>query len=168
MRSFQAAILSFSLAHPKLIIGFIALITLVLGALILRVDVDTDPENMLASDNPVRVLNTSIKDEFGARDMIAIAIVDEGGVLNPTDLTAASRLIADIEQLPDVPDGVVSFRSATDVPETTLTEGDVDRIVAAVKSSPLLADRVLSPGSTGLAVFIPLHSKDEPNRLQIE
>ena len=70
-----------------------------MGAAILRVDVDTDPENMLSSSNSVRVLNRSIADEFGTKNMLVLGIVDEAGVLNASTLGNAARLVSDIKGL---------------------------------------------------------------------
>jgi predicted RND superfamily exporter protein len=117
MASLQESILNFALNRPKLVIVAAVLITIVLGALILRVDVDTDPENMLRSSDPVRVLNQSIKADFGARDVIVLGIVDEGGVLNSETLTRTARLVDEIKALDGVvPTGVGSFTMAGDIP----------------------------------------------------
>ena len=168
MRPFQEALLEFSLSRPRLVVTLTVLITVVLGALILRVDVDTDPENMLPSDDPTRILNRSIREEFGTRDMLALAIVDEGGLLNPADLTAASRLIGKIERLPGVAEGVVSFRTAAAVPEAQLSPSDVTQIVTAIGDNALLAGRVITADGTGLAVFIPIESKDDADNIATE
>lgn len=44
----QMAIVELGIARPKLVLFAALIATVVLGALILRVEVDTDPENMLA------------------------------------------------------------------------------------------------------------------------
>ena len=93
-----------------------------------RVDVDTDPENMLPHDDPVRVLNRSIQSDFGTRDMIVLGIVNDDGVLTSETLAKTSRLIDEIKALPGViPEGIVSLNSAIDVPEGELSPEDVSR-----------------------------------------
>ena len=53
--SFQSAIVELGIARPKLIIMSALVLTIVLlVALVLRVEVDTDPENMLSSSNPAQ------------------------------------------------------------------------------------------------------------------
>ena len=77
VRTIPLALVELSLRRPRWIIGAIAVLTVVLGAAILRVQVDTDPENMLRDDNPVRVLNESLAEDFGLGPVIALGIVDE-------------------------------------------------------------------------------------------
>ena len=125
---------------------------------------DTDPENMLPGDDPVRVLNRSIQSDFGTRDMIALGIVNEDGVLTSETLAKTSQLIDEIKTLPGViPEGIVSFKSAIDVPEGELSHEDVSRIASAVDENPLLAGRVISPDRKGLAIYVPLESKGDAN-----
>ena len=52
--------------------------------------VDTDPENMLPADEPVRLLHNSMKKELQLYDMVVVGVVDEkdpDGVFNPETLT---------------------------------------------------------------------------------
>jgi hypothetical protein len=164
MQSVREVIVELGLRWPRMVILGAILITLALGALIVRVEIDTDPENMLPSDDPVRVLNRSMRDDFGTRDMIVLGIIDEGGVLTPETLTAAARVVDEIGSLDGVvPEGIVSFKSATDVPNGGLSQEDVDSIAAAVNENALFAGRVISPDEQGLAVYVPLESKGDAN-----
>ncbi|MFQ5873280.1 MAG: hypothetical protein ACE5JL_05715, partial [Dehalococcoidia bacterium] len=106
IRSLRGAIVELGLSRPKTVILGVILITLALGGLIVRVETDTDPENMLPSNDPVRVLNRSMREDFGTRDMIVLGIVDEDGVMNPETLTTTSRLLDEISALDGVmPEG---------------------------------------------------------------
>ncbi len=117
MKSVQEAIVGFPLHWPKMVILGAALITVVLAAAIVRVDVDTDPENMLPGDDPVRVINRSIRSDFGTRDMIVLGIINEDGVLTSETLARTSLLIDENKTLDGVVlEGIVSFKSAIDVP----------------------------------------------------
>jgi predicted RND superfamily exporter protein len=150
--------------RPRLVVVGALLVTLVLAALIVRVEADTDPENMLRSDDPVRVLNRSMRDDFGTREMLMLGIVDSEGTLSAETLSASARLIDDIKALDGtVPDGVVSFASTGVVPSEPMSAADADVVVGAVEANPLLAGRVISSDGTALAVFIPLESKDAAN-----
>jgi len=71
-----------------MIAAIVATIVL-LVALVLRVEVDTGPENMLSASNRVRVLNRSIAEECGAKNMLVLGIVNESGVLNGVTLENA-------------------------------------------------------------------------------
>ena len=124
---------------------------------------------MLSSDHPVRVLNGSIKAEFGTRDMIVLGIIDESGVLTGDTFTRTSALVDHIKTLDGVvPEGVVSFKSATDVAEGELSQEDVDEIAGAVGENALLAGLVITPDSKGLVIFIALESKGDADEVASE
>ena len=134
----------------------------VLGALMVRVETDTDPENMLPGDHSVRVLNGSLRDDFGTGDILALGIIDEGGVTNPEVLTAAAELTRQIETLDGlVPGSVVSFASALEIGEGPVSAGQADEIVAAVEANPLLRGRVISPDGTAIGIFATLESEGQ-------
>ena len=87
LNSIPEAVVGFAMDRPRLVMLLTVLVTVVLlAAIVLRVDVDTDPENMLPSDDPVRVLNRSIQSDFGTRDMIVLGIVNDDGVLTSETL----------------------------------------------------------------------------------
>ena len=162
--SIGSAIVGLAINRPRFIIASALFIALVLAALMVRVQIDTDPENMLPTDDPVRVLNDSIRQDFGTKDVIALGIVDEGGVLRPETISAASLLIDDISVIDGVVgEQVVSFKSATDVPSGALSTDDVDSIAAAVSENALFAGRVISADAEALAIVIPLESKSDAN-----
>jgi len=164
MDSFRDGIVELGLRRPKTVILGSLIVTLVLGALVVRVQIDTDPENMLPGDDPARVLNESMRDDFGVRPMIALGIIDEDGVLTPEMMTAAAAVIDEIGAVDGVvSEGIASFKSAGDVPPGELSQADVDEIASAVEANPLLAGRVISPDGRGLAVYVPLESKGDAN-----
>ena len=133
------------------------LITVALAALMIRIDVDTDPENMLPSDDPVRMLNRSLRADFGTRDMTILGIIEDAGVLNAETLGKAARLIRGLESVKGVvPGETVSFLSATNVPDGDLNGEDVARVVGAVDDNPVLAGKVFSAHGNALAVYVPL------------
>jgi predicted RND superfamily exporter protein len=162
--SIGSAIVELGIRRPRWVITAAILITVVLAAATVRIEIDTDPENMLPGDDPVRVLNERIRDEFGTRDMIVLGIVDEGGVLTPETIAAASPLVDEIAIVDGVvPEEIVSFKSATDVPSGELSQRDVDGISAAVNENALFAGRVISPDGRGLAIYVPLEDKGDAN-----
>ena len=109
-RTFPRGVVELGLRWPKAVLLAAVVITLALGALIYRAEIDTDPENMLPSDNPVRVLNRSMRADFGTRDMLVVGVVDQGGVVTGGHLAAAARLIDEIGRLDRVvPEGIISF-----------------------------------------------------------
>lgn len=164
MESLRDGIVELGLRRPKTVILGSLILTLILGALSFRVQIDTDPENMLPGDDPVRVLNESMREDFGVRPMIALGIIDEDGVLTPETMTAAAAVIEEIGAVDGVvSEGIVSFKSASDVPPGELSQTDVDQIASAVEENPLFAGRVISPDGQGLTVYVPLESKGDAN-----
>ena len=107
-------ITAFSLRHYKLVTGLMAAlaIAVLLGAalpslhlikplpesvknfsrslsFLPTVTVDTDPENMLSPDEPVRVFHDEMKKRMDLHDMIVVGVVNEhdpNGVFNPSSL----------------------------------------------------------------------------------
>jgi predicted RND superfamily exporter protein len=154
LNAIQSAIVELGIARPKLVLTGALIVTIVLlVALVLRVTVDTDPENMLSSSHPVRVLNQSIAEEFGAKNMLVLGIVDDEGVLNPGTLANAARLVEDIKALDRVEsEGVLSFTSITAVPDGDLSEADVVRIARDIAGDSLLGNRVISEDGMALAI----------------
>lgn len=67
MYGLHEPIVDFSRTRPRPVIAVILLITRALGGATVRIEVDTDPENMLPSSNETRILNESIRDELGVR-----------------------------------------------------------------------------------------------------
>ena len=67
--------MQFSIRRPKVIMAITLL--MVIGALLQfpKISVDTDPENMLPEDAPVRVFHRAMKKEFALYDLIVIGIV---------------------------------------------------------------------------------------------
>jgi hypothetical protein len=163
------AIVELGIARPKLVLFAALIATVVLGALILQVKVDTDPENMLSSSNSVRVLNRSIAEEFGTKNMLVLGIVEEPGVLNADTLGKASRLVSDIKGIENIePEGVLSFTSVSAVPSGDFNEDDVKIIADALAADSILGSRVISEDGTGLAIYIPLREKGDVNGVTSE
>jgi len=150
----------FGLNRPKTVIIGALVITMILMSLIATAKIDTDPENRLPSDDPVRVLNHSIRTDFGTSDMIALGIINESGVLTEDILEKTSELVDEINDIHGVvTGGVISFAAATQGAEL----GDPEAVAAAVAGNPLLAGKVISPDGKGLALYVPIESKSVAN-----
>jgi len=86
---FGERIADYSIRHYKLVTAIMVLFTLGLGALIPQILVDTDPENMLSEDEPVRVFHNQTKKDFVLSDMVVLGVVnnkDPNGVFNQSSL----------------------------------------------------------------------------------
>lgn len=85
----------FPLHNPKLITAIMVLCTVLLGAMIIKVQVDTDPENMLSEDETVRVFHNQMKKEFTLHDVVVLGVVNEthpDGVFNTGTLSRVHTL----------------------------------------------------------------------------
>jgi hypothetical protein len=79
----------FSTRHPRLVAALVVLATVLAASFVPRVHIDTDPENMLSRDDPVRVFHDEMKEQFAVHDMIVVGAVNEeheDGVFNPGSL----------------------------------------------------------------------------------
>ena len=178
-------IIGFSLKKPKAVIAAMLAVTLIIGAFIVRVHVDTDPENMLSEDEHVRVFHAQTKKEFGLHDVVVLGVVNEenpDGVFNPATLKkvhALSKFAATLADPDDptrkvvardiiAPDNVdniiqaglgqVRFEWLMQEPPTTREEAL--KVRDAALDNPLLKGTMVSEDGKALAVYLPITKKD--------
>ncbi len=182
-------ITDFSLSHYKLVTVVMVVLTLALGALIPRIRVDTDPENMLSADEVVRVFHTQTKKDFVLHDIVVVGIVNNTnptGVFNPDslrriyDLTQYARTLRwPSEEDPNQEAGVIEVDllapSMVDhigqggpgvvtfewlMPKPPETEAEALEIRDKAMSNPLLKGTVVSDDGKAICLYLPLTSKD--------
>ena len=176
-----------------LTIGFVAAPTLAPDAFpaLQALKVDTDPENMLADDELVRVFHNAMKAEFDLHDLIIVGIVQPGhpeGVFNP-------RTLANVHALAEFADGVrwtddgetrgvigidiiapstvdsieqaglgaVSFSWLMPDPPETQEAALAVRTKAA--NIPMLRGTLVSGDGLAIALYVPITSKDVSYRV---
>lgn len=141
-----------------------------------KIMIDTDPENMLNADEPVRVAHHNLKHDFKLADLIVVGIVDEtdpNGVWRPEVLKRIEKLTKKIMKI----DGVIKVDtmslSASDTIEAGAglldvhvimkrapkTQEAADALKAQVLSNPLLAEKLASSDGQGLAIYVPIEDK---------
>ncbi len=178
-------IIGFSMEKPKQVTLIMVIVTLILGSLIARVKVDTDPENMLSEDEAVRIFHHQVKEEFSLYDAVVLGVVNEkdpNGVFNPATLgrihvlTEFAKNLAD----PDNPDkrvvtqnviapgtvdsieqggpGQIRFQWLMQKPPKT--SEDALKIRDSAMSNPLLKGTMVSENGKALAIYLPITSKD--------
>ena len=155
-----------SMSNPRRVITAAVVITLVLGALFVRVSVDTDPENMLPADNEVRVLNADLRQAFGTGDMIVVGVFADSSLVTPETLTAAVAVHDQLATRDGVDEAtMISVRTAVDGagPET---DDDALAIASTISMDPLLAGNVLSADEDTFAFFVPLDSKSDAQQVR--
>ena len=148
--------------------------------------IDTDPENMLAVDEPVRVFHNEKKAAFGLYDMVVVGVVNEAhenGVFNRKSLTEIYQLTEYIKALDLTPEDDGSGIITADIiaPSTVdnieqaglgavrfnwLMQGPPKNELAAAAIAqkaahiPLLENTLVSDKRKALALYIPITAKD--------
>ena len=167
-----------STERPRTVYLMVLVLTLALGALIPRIHVDTDPENMLPADQPDRVFHNLVEQRFTLHDAIVVGAVNEDhpdGVFNPESLSALVELTDAILAMDGVIDrDLMSLSTADNItqagPGTIRFEwmmqqapGDATGALAirdAVDRLPLLENTLVSGDGKAAAIYVPIESKD--------
>ncbi|MBD3296762.1 MAG: MMPL family transporter [Candidatus Omnitrophica bacterium] len=179
-------IIRFCVKRPRAVMLIVGV--LVLAGLIQfpKIKVDTNPENMLPGDEPVRVFDHRIKEEFGLYDFIILGVVNEDapeGVFTPATLKNVyflSNSIKGIEGVigheiisPATKDdieqagpGSVRFKWLMDKPPYTPEEAR--HIRERAMANPLYYGTIISENGKALSLFIPIESKDMSYRVSRE
>jgi len=187
---FRQKLTDYSLRHYKLVTVLMVTFVLALGALIPKIKIDTDPENMLSPDEPVRIFHNLNKEKFALHDIVVLGIVNEkdpNGVFNPASLTriyeltefAKTELRWPDEKDPDKQIGVIEVDilapSTVDhigqggpgvvnfewlMKKPPTTLPEALQIRDKAMSNPLLKGTVVSEDGKAICIYLPLTSKD--------
>ncbi len=187
-------ITDYSIKHYKLITIIMAAFTLVLGSLITRIKVDTDPENMLSEHEPVRVFHDHTKKAFNLSDLVVVGVVnnkDPNGIYNQSSLTKIFELAQFAEKLqwqdkndpnkqigvidvdlmaPSTVDHIGQGGPGTVVFEYLMnkppqTKEQAFEIKQKAQSNPILEGTVFSEDGKAACLYLPLTSKDLSYRI---
>lgn len=169
--------LNFSLNHPWKIVGLVLVLTLSLGLQIPKIQIDTDPENMLSEEEFVRVFHNQVKKEFNLHDMIVLGVVNEehgDGVFNPATLEKVFQLTRKIEALEGVIEvdllapskvddiqqaGLGTVRFEWLMPSPPKNPAEALRIRDRARDNPMLYGTLLSEDGKALCLYIPIQTK---------
>ena len=182
---FSSRVIQLSLHKPRAVTIAMLLFTLIVGAFIVRVHVDTDPENMLSADEEVRVFHDQTKKDFGLYDVVVLGVVNEhhpDGVFNPETLQRINTLSKFAATLvdPDDPerrvvsrdiiapnnvdnilqDGLGQVRFEWLMKDAPTTREQALEIRDYALANPLLKGTMVSEDGKALAVYIPITQKD--------
>ncbi|MDP8266195.1 MAG: MMPL family transporter [Candidatus Aceula meridiana] len=168
----------FSIRKPKVLIWIIAAFAILALIQYPRIKVDTDPENMLPSDAPVRVFNREMKKEFAIYDLVVIGVInneDPNGVFNIETLTKIYNITEEIKKVdgviaseiiaPSTKDniqqagvGTVRFNWLMEAPPKNQQEALLVRDEA--QDNPMFHGSLVSEDGKALALYIPIEKKD--------
>ncbi len=187
----------YSLKHYKLITIVMVVFTLVTGALIPLIKVDTDPENMLSEDEPVRLFHNQTKESFSLSDIVVVGIVnnkDPNGVFNPSSLARIYELseFARTLQWPDKndPDKQIGVIEVDLLAPSTVdhigqggpgvvtfewlmkspprTGAEALAVRDKAMSNPLLKGMLISEDGKAICLYLPLTSKDLSHEVYVK
>ena len=188
MKSFRNFIVDFSVNHHVLILVMTILFTLATGAFFPFVTIDTDPENMLETNEPARVFHNESKKKFNLSDIVVVGIINErdpNGVFNPATLKRIHELTEFARNLrwkdedrPELSSGVIEVDiiapSMVDhmsqqglgtisfewlMPRPPETGKEALAIRDRVLSNPLLKGRMVSEDGKAICIYLPLTDK---------
>src|SRR3989339_42694 len=100
---FKFSLVEFSVDHPRWVVFLTVLVTLGFLTQFPKVQIDTNPKNMLPRTSDVRVFNDKVEKTFSIyEDTIVLGIVHDNGVLNRETLRKIQRLTDEILKLKGV------------------------------------------------------------------
>lgn len=197
----------FSINRPRLVTGVMIAVTLALLLLaalptlfpgvffmLPPLRVDTDPENMLSSDEPVRVFHNQMKKALTLYDIVVVGVVndkDPDGVFNPASLEKIHRLTEFAKTLrwprrddPTQYEGVVVSEllapSTVDnieqgglgevrfewlMPEPPKTREEAHAIRDKAMRLPFLKGTLVSESGKMISLYLPITAKDQSYRV---
>ncbi len=185
----KQGLVDYSIRHYKLVAVLMVIFTLVTGAMIPFMKVDTDPENMLSKNEAVRVFHNLAKQEFALHDIVVVGIVNNknpNGVFNPHSLSRIYELTEFSKTLRwpsenDPGEQVGVIESDLLAPSTVdyigqggpgvvtfewlmnkppTTEAEALEIRDKAMSNPLLKGTLVSEDGRAICLYLPLSSKD--------
>ncbi len=185
MSKLRDSLIDLSTKRYKLVALAVALFTIITGAFLPSVMIDTDPENMLEKSEPVRVFHNESKAEFGLSETIVLGVVNEhdpDGVFNPSTLKRIYELteyaktlrwddkgrssgVIEVDMVaPSLVDhmaqngpGSIRFEWLMARPPETREEACAIRDKAL--SNPLLKGQMISEDGKALCIYLPLTDK---------
>jgi len=184
----KSHIIELSIRRHRWIAVAILLFTLATGMFLPWMTMDTDPENMLEQDAPVRVFHNETKKRFSLSETIVVGVVNEkhpDGVFNPDTLGRVFELTRFAASLrwenPDRPgeysgvieadmiapsvaehmaqDGPGSIRFEWLMPRPPTTREEALSIRDKALSDPLLKGQMISEDGKALCLYLPLTDK---------
>ncbi|MDF1644175.1 MAG: MMPL family transporter [Pseudomonadales bacterium] len=176
-------IVTFSLNNPKRVMWFVAIMVVILAAMFPRIHVDTDPENMLPTDQSDRVVHNTLKKQFSLHDMIVVGVVNDthaDGIYNHNSLAAIHQLSSAIEQIDGViredlrslatadnvtQEGAGTIRFEWMMNQAPKTQQAVSRIKEAVNHLPMLQNTLVSGDGKAAGIYVPIVEKDQSYRI---
>lgn len=178
-------IAQFSIEKAKTITWVMVISTLILSLMMIRIKVDTDPENMLSENEAVRIFHHQVKKDFSLHDMVVLGVVNEvnpNGIFNPESLkhiyelsqyagtlkdpeNPERRVVKRDMMAPDnvdaiIQDGIGQVRFEWLMSKPPGSQAEADKIRDRAMNNPLFKGTMVSEDAQAMAIYIPITSKD--------
>jgi len=175
--------IEFSIKHPWAVIGITIAISLFFAFQFPKIVIDTNPENMLPADEPVRLFDHETKDDFALSDFIAVGVVTEESAFTPDLLNRVFKIASGIEEIEGViAEDILAPSTVDDIRQgeagslviSTLMEDEIesqpeaDYIFSRIMANPILRGKIASDDGKALALFVPIESKEISSRIADE
>lgn len=172
----------FSVEHRKWVFWGLLLICGLFIAQLPNIQIDTDPENMLPSDNPARIFHNQTKQTFSMYDSIVVGAVNQQGIYNPKSLAAIhslSEFALGIEGV--VKSDLMSVSTVDNITQEKNTAQEAGgsirfewmmkqppqnniqakKIQQAIERLPLLFNTLVSEDGKAAAIYVPIVDKNQ-------
>ena len=155
-----------------------------------HITVDTDPENMLSQDEPVRVFHHEAKERFDLNDMVVVGIVNNRhpmGVFNAASLSRVYELTEFAKRLQWDGEGVISIDLIAPSTVDNIEQGGLgsvnfswlmptapaddiaaQQVLERAKRIPFLEGTLVSEDGQALALYLPITKKELSYRIRSE
>nr|WP_240615587.1 MMPL family transporter [Alteromonas facilis] len=161
----------------------LAILALIFTAQIPRIQIDTDPENMLDAEHPARVFHNDVKTRFAMHDAIVVGVVESehsDGVFTPAALTdifditksimsidgviAADLMsISTVDNISQSAPGTIRFEWMMSKPPES--ESQAAQIRHNLSRLPLLQETLASQNGKAAAIYVPIEDKNQSYRI---
>ncbi|KAA3633784.1 MAG: RND transporter [Calditrichaeota bacterium] len=179
----KKALIEFSIKKPWVVISIAVLITAFFAMQFPKIVIDTDPQNMLESDEPTRLFHAATKEDFSLYDFIAVGVVAEPTAFTADQLNRVYRITEEISDLDGViVDDIMAISMVDDIKQGSggsvvieplmeyeiETDEEAQQIYTRIMDNPILRGKIASEDGKAIAIFIPIESKKISHRLSEE
>ena len=155
-----------------------------------HITVDTDPENMLSKDEPVREFHHEAKERFGLSDIVVVGIINQRhpqGVFNADSLERIYELTQFAKRLQWDGEGVISIDLIAPSTVDNIEQGGLGsvnfswlmsappkddaaalQVLKRAQRIPFLNGTLVSEDGQALALYLPISKKDLSYRIRSE
>lgn len=182
MRTTVMRLVRLSVDRPWTVLIVIGILTALFAVQFPKIIIDTDPENMLREDEPIRVFHNQVKQDFGIKELIVLGVVNDDGIFNPESLDKIKHITDEVLKIKGViaedvmsltvtnnvvgKDGTLNVRPP--MVEVPRDEAGIENLKNEVLDNPLFRDRIVSSDGRGAIIYIPIENKDIAREVGLE